>query len=214
GAAEEPRPGAGPAGVDVTGPPDEQPAISTATAAAAAGTAYRRRRTGLALLSQVIGFRELASSPRAAWRSPVAVSCLVGLPGTAHAGPGAGALAPVGRKLHNHLVSGHVMPGHHALAGRGFHRLAKLGRAGVQVLVQRGFVLEAAQEPAAGARDSHGVDRQVLVLGHAHRHRLEVLQERRAAQVTPARADPSLQPGLVSRPHLPQLDPPGKAPGQ
>ena len=76
-----------------------------------------------------------------------------------------------------------------------------------EILVERVLVLQAAHQPPARPRDPHRVDRQVLVLGHPDRHRLEVLEEGGAAQVAAARADPALQPRLVPRADLPQLDP-------
>ena len=69
------------------------------------------------------------------------------------------------------------------------------------------LILQAAHQPSAGTRDPQRVDRQVLVLGHPHGDRLEVLEECGAAQVTPARPDPALQPGLIPGADLPQLDP-------
>jgi len=75
------------------------------------------------------------------------------------------------------------------------------------VLVQRVLVLQAAHQPATRARDSQRVQRQVLVLGHPHRHRFEVDQERRAAELTAARADPTDDAGLVPGRQLAQLYP-------
>ena len=83
-----------------------------------------------------------------------------------------------------------------------------------EVLVQRVLVLQAAHQPPARPRDPQRVHRQVLVLGHPDRHRLEVLQEGGAAQVAPARPDPALQPRLVPRADLPQLHPGLQPPAQ
>ena len=81
------------------------------------------------------------------------------------------------------------------------------GAVGLELLVQRVLVLEAAHQPAAGAGDAHRVERQVLVLGHPDGHRLEVGQEGGAAQVAPARTDAALDPGRVAGRELAQLDP-------
>ena len=144
----------------------------------------------------------------------VAVFRLVCLPGPAYARPGAGAFAPVCRQLHHDLVSRHVVPGDDPRPFRGLHCLAKLRRLLLELLVQRVLVLQAAHQPPARPGDPQRVDGQVLVLGHPDRHRLEVLEEGGAAQVTAARPDPALQPGLVPRADLPQLDPPAEAAGQ
>ena len=83
-----------------------------------------------------------------------------------------------------------------------------IGRGGrLELLVQRVLVLEAAHQPAARAGDAHRVERQVLVLGHPDGDRLEVGQERGAAQVPPAGADAALHPGRVAGGELAQLDP-------
>src|ERR1700733_9739150 len=132
---------------------------------------------------------------------------LVGLAGAAHAGDRAGAAAAVGRQPHDHAVGRHVVPDHGARAlvrldlGPGPRRVL------LEILVERVLVLQAAHQPPARPGDAHRVHRQVLVLGHPDRDRLEVLEERRAAQIAAARADPALQPGLVARADLAQLDP-------
>src|SRR5262249_47148559 len=68
-------------------------------------------------------------------------------------------------------------------------------------------------QPAARAGDPERVHRQVLVLGHPDRNRLEVLEERRATEGAPARPDPALEPCLVPGSDLPPLHPPGHAAG-
>ena len=73
--------------------------------------------------------------------------------------------------------------------------------------VQRMFVLEAAHQPAARAGDAQRVEWQILVLGHPDGDRLEVGQERGAAQVAAARADAALDPGRIAGGELAQLDP-------
>ena len=80
-------------------------------------------------------------------------------------------------------------------------------RARLELLVERVLVLQAAHQPAAGAGDAQRVERQVLVLGHPDADRLEVGQERGAAQVAPARADPALYASRVAGGELAQLDP-------
>src|SRR6202034_4036255 len=139
---------------------------------------------------------------------------LVGLAGAAHAGDRAGAAAAVGRQPHDHAVGRHVVPDDGARAlgrldlGPGARRVL------LELLVERVLVLQAAHQPPARPGDAHRVHRQVLVLGHPDRDRLEVLEERRAAQVPPARADAALQPGLVARADLLQLDPGAHPRGQ
>jgi hypothetical protein len=121
-----------------------------------------------------------------------AVRGLVGLARPAHAGPRARVRGAVGVQLDHDLVARDVVAGDRAGALRGFDGLADAGRVLTEVLVQGMLVLQAAHQPAAGAGDAHGVDRQVLLLGHPHRDRLEVLEERGAAQVAAARADAAL----------------------
>src|SRR6516164_10370054 len=150
-------------------------------------------------------------SPRS---GSVTVAFLIGLPRSADAGPRARALAAVRGQLDYDLVPGDIVPGDHTRALRGVDLLAKFRGLRVKVLVERVFVLEAAHEPAARAGDPQRVHRQVLVLGHPDRNRLEILEERRAAQVAPARPDPALEPRLVPRADLPQLHPPGQPAGQ
>ena len=73
--------------------------------------------------------------------------------------------------------------------------------------IQRVLVLQATHQSAAGARDLEWIRRQILHLGHPQADRLEVLQERGAAQVAAAVAQPADQPRGVSRADLPQVDP-------
>src|SRR5262249_28373833 len=151
------------------------------------------------------------ASPRP---GPVAVTLLVGLPRPADAGARARALAAVRGQLDHALVPRDVVPSDHARTLGGVDLLAQLRGACVKVLVERVLVLEAAHEPAASAGDPQRVHRQVLVLGHPDRHRLEVLGERRAAQIAAAWPDPPLEPGLVPWAHLPPLPPSGPPAGQ
>ncbi len=144
----------------------------------------------------------------------LAVRRLVGLAGAAHAGPRARTGGTVRGQLDHHVVGGDVVPDDRAGTRRGFDGLADTGGVLAEVLIQRMLVLQAAHQPAAGAGDPHRVDRQVLFLGHPDGHRLEVLQERRAAQVPSAGADAALQPGLIARADLAQLDPGPQLAGQ
>jgi hypothetical protein len=159
----------------------------------------------LALVTAALpeGAREPAALPG----PPLAVRRLVRLPRPADAGLGAGAGPPVRGQLHHHGVRGHVVPDDRARpGGRGDGR-ADRRRLLAELLVQRVLVLQAAHQPPACPGDAQRVHRQFLVLGHPDRHRLEVLEERRAAQVTAARPDPALQPCLVPGADLPQLNP-------
>jgi hypothetical protein len=134
------------------------------------------------------------------------VEGLVGLAGPAHARPGTRARGAVRGELDHHGVRRHVVPHHGPWPGRGVHRAAVLRRVLAELLIQRMLVLQAAHQPPACPGDPQRVDGQVLVLRHPDRHRLEVLQERGAAQVTAARPDAALKPRLVPRPDLAQLD--------
>ena len=113
---------------------------------------------------------------------------------------------PVSAERTTTVSDGHVVAHHGAGAVRPVDRGAEGRRLLVELLVQRVLVLQAAQQPPAGAGDLQRVDRQVLVLGHAHADRLEVLEERGAAQVAPARPDAALDAGLVARAELAELD--------
>ena len=108
-------------------------------------------------------------------------------------------------QLDHHLVRGNVVPDHRAGPFRSVERLADPGRVLAEVLVERVLVLQAAHQPTARARDPHRVDRKVLLLGHPNGHRLEVLQERGAAQIAAAGPDAALQPGLIPRADLAEL---------
>src|SRR6187551_2621918 len=70
----------------------------------------------------------------------------------------------------------------------------------------RQFVPETTLQASAEARELRRVQREVLLLRHAYRHRLERRQPRRAAQRTPARAVASEQARLVANADLPHLD--------
>ena len=161
--------------------------------------------------------RRLTGTQCCAVQSPEAsvTRCvLIGLAGAADAGDRAGAAAAVGRQPHDHAVGRHVVPDDGARAlgrldlGPGPRRVL------LEILVERVLVLQAAHQPPARPGDAHRVHRQVLVLGHPDGDRLEVLEERRAAQVPAARADAALQPGLVARADLLQLDPGPQPRGQ
>lgn len=99
------------------------------------------------------------------------------------------------------------MADHLALALRGLHPGADRRSGLLEPLVQGMFVLQATHQPAARAGDAQRVEREVLVLRHPDRHRLEVGEERGTAQVTTARADAALHARRVAGGELPQLDP-------
>src|SRR5262245_20434501 len=68
------------------------------------------------------------------------------------------------------------------------------------------FVAKTALQPPAQARELGGVEAQLLLLRHLDRHRLERLQERRAAERTAARAVAAVHLRLVSDTYLAHLD--------
>jgi hypothetical protein len=109
--------------------------------------------------------------------------------------------------LDRHGLAGHAAGDDLPRTRRGIDPLTDAGHLLMRLHIERVLVLQAAHQPPARSGDPQRVHRQVLILGHPHRHRLEVLQERRTAQVPPARPDAALQPGLVPRPDLTQLDP-------
>ena len=94
---------------------------------------------------------------------------------------------------HAHAVRGHDVLAHprHALEG---------------LLVGVLLVLQAAHEPAAQAGDLRRIQRQVLLLRHLDGHRLEVAQERAAADGPPAGAQTAQHLRLVAHADLAQLD--------
>ncbi len=119
-------PGEGPVSAPLPGLAEQAPA-SRDTTATAAGSMRRARRGA----DRLTPFRRRAASPglgsgasprnlgrcrtgaRCSPGSALSPYCLVRLPGSAHAGLGAGVFAPVGRQLHHDLVCGHVVPGDH-----------------------------------------------------------------------------------------------------
>ena len=92
----------------------------------------------------------------------------------------------------------HALGRRDALAGARQH-LGGLDVVGV-------LVDEAALEAAALARDLRRVEREVLILRHLDRDGRELRQERRAAELAPARADAAHHLGLVAHAHLAHLD--------
>ena len=76
----------------------------------------------------------------------------------------------------------------------------------VAAAVAVALVLEAAHEPAADPRDLRRIQREILLLRHADGHRLEVPEERRAAERPAAAADAAHELRLVAHADLPQLD--------
>ena len=115
--------------------------------------------------------------------------------------------SPRGGQPDDDVAGRDVVADQPALALVGLDGRAERRQVGLELLVERVLVLQAAHQPAAGAGDLERVERQVLVLGHPDRDRLEVLEERGAAQVAAARPDAALDAGLVARADLAQLDP-------
>ncbi len=76
----------------------------------------------------------------------------------------------------------------------------------LELFVEWVLVPQTAHQPATGATDFHGIQRQILVLGHSYGDRFEVREERGAAQVTSAGADPALDAGAVPGGELTQVD--------
>src|SRR5262249_38680236 len=68
------------------------------------------------------------------------------------------------------------------------------------------LVAQAALQPPAHARQLRGVERQALLLRHLDRHRAELAQPARAAELTPARPDAAEALGLVAVADLLNLD--------
>ena len=85
-------------------------------------------------------------------------------------------------------------------------RLPDLGQRRRGLDVGGVLVDQAALEPAALPRHLGRGHGQVLVLGHLDRHRGELRQEGRAAELAPARPDAAHHLGLVAHADLAQLD--------
>ena len=81
-----------------------------------------------------------------------------------------------------------------------------LGRALLEVAVGLELVAQAAHEAAARAADLVGVERQVLLLGHADGDRLEAAAEARAAQLLAAVAEAAHEGRLLAHAHLAHVD--------
>src|SRR5262249_18498645 len=131
---------------------------------------------------------------------------LVCLPGSADAGTRAGAPGAGLAHLDDHFIGRDTISDDDSRALRCFYLRAELRRMPFEIDIQGVLILQAAHQPPARACDPHGVDGEVLVLRHPDRDRLEVLQERGAAQIAAAWADPALQLRLVPGPDLPELD--------
>jgi hypothetical protein len=84
---------------------------------------------------------------------------------------------------------------------------AFLGNLAAGFAVEVVFVGEAAEEAAAGAGDFHGVEGQVLVLGHFDGHGLEFVRDCVAAVAAAANPQAAHDPGLVPDADLAQLYP-------
>ena len=91
-----------------------------------------------------------------------------------------------------------VRGAHRGVEGR---RLRDLGLVGLVLEA------EAAHQPSAGPGDLRGVEREILLLRHLDRDLREVGEEARAAERTPADAEPAEHLRLVADADLPQLYP-------
>ena len=97
--------------------------------------------------------------------------------------------------------------GNHLAAPLGRIDYAALpGRDLLQLCIGFMFIFQATHQAAAYTRDLRRVERQVLILCHIDRNRVEILQIRAATQLAPAGAQPADHLGLVAHADLPQLD--------
>ncbi len=92
------------------------------------------------------------------------------------------------------------------IAVRGTHLGAYGWDFRLELLVKRVLIPQTAHQPATGTTDLHGIQWKILILGHAYGDWFEVREERGAAQVTPAGADPALDAGAVPGGKLAQVD--------
>ena len=106
------------------------------------------------------------------------------------------------------------LPHLHLAEALGLHDLAHLGVELGGLAVKINLVRQAAHEAPAHAGDLTRREGQVLVLGHAQRHRRKALEPRRAAQPPPAHAHAVQALGLVADADLAQLDPGAELRGQ
>ena len=88
------------------------------------------------------------------------------------------------------------------LAKRGVDERLLLWCTALEVFVRLELVAQAAHQAPAHARDLGGVERQVLLLGHADGHRLELATKARAAQLLAAGGVAADQPRLVAHADL------------
>ena len=89
---------------------------------------------------------------------------------------------------------------------RRIHHAALLGRDLLQLGIGFVLIFETAHQPPAGAGYFGRVKRQVLILGHIDRNRMEVLQIRGAAQLAAAGAQAADHLRFIAHADLPQLD--------
>lgn len=97
------------------------------------------------------------------------------------------------------------MPDDQTLLAVHGHALPHRGRITPELPVQRVLEGEAAQQAAADPGDLQRVAAETLLAGQPDGHRLEGLQERRAAELASAQPDPALQPGRVAGADLTQV---------
>ncbi len=117
-----------------------------------------------------------------------------------------------------HIEKASVLAGHLHRAGEGVHLDDAEGHAVVLearalvrqlatgVAIEAELVGQAAEKPSAGARDLHGVEREVLVLGHLDGHGHEFVGHAVAAEHAAAYAAAAGHAGLVAHADLPKLD--------
>jgi AcrR family transcriptional regulator len=117
---------------------------------------------------------------------PSGLARVVGLARRAHRRQRAPARGAVGRHPDDDGLAGDVVAYDGAVTVWGLDVFADGGGLLGEVLIQRMFVLQAAHQPSTGAGDAQRVHGQVLVLRHPYRHRFEVDQECRAAELPPA----------------------------
>jgi hypothetical protein len=119
------------------------------------------------------------------------------------------------RRLHLHAVLGaphdrrllqDVVAQHDAVALQARHRAADLGKPALQLEIRVVLVAQAALETPAHAGELRRVQREPLLLRHPDRHRLELPEPGRAAELAPARPDAAQHLRLVARADLLHLD--------
>ena len=109
-------------------------------------------------------------------------------------------------QLELHILLGRVELDDLGRTGRRLDRRVDLRRTRLEILVGLVLVAQAAHEPAAGARDLAGIEREILLLGHLDGDGLERAAHADAAQHLAAMADAAHGAGLVANAHLAHVD--------